>query len=613
MSTQPYTSRVYDIVATLKQEREDCPEDFRFSDVFDAQGNQYVNLVQEGGGVLGVALVGFTYVLEEMGIRFLSLGGTSAGSINTLLLADVGNCREPKSLRVLEKIVNKDFMDFVDGGKDARALVRSLSGRFQTPKLAAALLNLDELVRDLGINPGKAFESWLSDQLEHKTWADLQKHMEAAGTELLLVDNHGSERGTLTPEELDVKIAIVAADVTTQTKVDFPAMADLYYERPMEQDPAGFVRASMSIPFFFEPLRVSMDWAHRREVETRDAWRRRANYRGPLPREVLFVDGGVMSNFPIDLFHAEGQIPNRPTFGVKLGVDRTHYAETRGITSFIGNIFDGVRNLRDHEFLIKNPEYRELIEYINVDGYDWMDFDISEEKKLGLFEQGARSAARMLRRFQWRKYKDQIRHGLLQTVKPLMWELSGTRSMEEKLQAFGIYPDLPEDRELLQRIEFLKSSRSQPGQTYHVLWIDDAFTYGLPVAILDSLNIYTYTAQNSDDARSLLHHKNRPGGPVEERIDLILSDASRIVDGEKDRIAGITFAEELAHNARLKDVPIIMYAHTGTDLLNRYRKYAGDPAIELPPNIRNGADLNTVGHRNFISEVVNNIYQAVKA
>ena len=36
-----------------------------FSDIIDDQGNQYVDLVQEGGGVLGIALVGYTYILES--------------------------------------------------------------------------------------------------------------------------------------------------------------------------------------------------------------------------------------------------------------------------------------------------------------------------------------------------------------------------------------------------------------------------------------------------------------------------------------------------------------------------------------------------------------------
>lgn len=40
------------------------------SDVLDQAGHQYVNLVQKGGGVLGIALIGYTYTLEQMGIRF---------------------------------------------------------------------------------------------------------------------------------------------------------------------------------------------------------------------------------------------------------------------------------------------------------------------------------------------------------------------------------------------------------------------------------------------------------------------------------------------------------------------------------------------------------------
>ena len=64
------------------------PKGTRYSDIEDANGNQYVDLVQEGGGVLGVALVGYTYILEKAGIRFMSLAGTSAGAINTMMMAE---------------------------------------------------------------------------------------------------------------------------------------------------------------------------------------------------------------------------------------------------------------------------------------------------------------------------------------------------------------------------------------------------------------------------------------------------------------------------------------------------------------------------------------------
>ncbi len=76
LTTANFTSSVEDIVKRI----EDQKKDIHVSDLRDEEGHQYIDLVQEGGGVLGIALVGFTYVIEKAGIRFLSLAGTSAGS-----------------------------------------------------------------------------------------------------------------------------------------------------------------------------------------------------------------------------------------------------------------------------------------------------------------------------------------------------------------------------------------------------------------------------------------------------------------------------------------------------------------------------------------------------
>src|SRR5258706_12660078 len=63
-----------------------------YSDIYKEENGkeyQYVNYVQEGGGVLGVALVGYTYVLEKIGFSFLKLAESMAGAINTIMLASV--------------------------------------------------------------------------------------------------------------------------------------------------------------------------------------------------------------------------------------------------------------------------------------------------------------------------------------------------------------------------------------------------------------------------------------------------------------------------------------------------------------------------------------------
>ena len=82
-----------------------------FSDLLDAEGNQYIEFVQEGGGVWGSALVGYLYGLEIFGIRFLKVAGTSAGAINTMLIAACKTKEEAKSEIIKEILFNWNFAD----------------------------------------------------------------------------------------------------------------------------------------------------------------------------------------------------------------------------------------------------------------------------------------------------------------------------------------------------------------------------------------------------------------------------------------------------------------------------------------------------------------------
>lgn len=104
-----------DLIRDFRQKLENEKRLLAVSDVRDEHGHQYVDLVQEGGGVLGIALVGYTYVLEKMGIRFFSLAGTSAGSINAMLLACSGNKEEEKSSCIVKHLALLEMFSFVDG------------------------------------------------------------------------------------------------------------------------------------------------------------------------------------------------------------------------------------------------------------------------------------------------------------------------------------------------------------------------------------------------------------------------------------------------------------------------------------------------------------------
>lgn len=57
-----------------------------------------------GGGVLGIAHVGFVRMLELAGIRFLGVGGASAGAINAVLVAAARDGPDGVSWEATQKV-----------------------------------------------------------------------------------------------------------------------------------------------------------------------------------------------------------------------------------------------------------------------------------------------------------------------------------------------------------------------------------------------------------------------------------------------------------------------------------------------------------------------------
>jgi NTE family protein len=158
----------------------------------------------------------------------------------------------------------------------------------------------------------------------------------------------------------------------------------------------------MSIPFFFTPFRIS-------DIPGgTDAWERWSNMTGlraSVPQEVMFMDGGIISNFPIDIFHDNFNIPVSPTFGIKLGYDKSEINQNDKVFSLIGSIFNTSRFAYDFEFLQKNPDFKHLIGYINTGEHNWLDFGLTEDAKVDLFIRGAQTAAAFLNSFKWEDYK----------------------------------------------------------------------------------------------------------------------------------------------------------------------------------------------------------------
>lgn len=430
------------------------PQGIKMSDLVDDNGHQYVNLVQEGGGVLGIGLVGFTYVLESMGIRFWRLAGTSAGAINTILLAAIKSKQDAKSKDILGYLTSDadQLMKFVDGYWILQPLLKLILNKSRVIKgiiialvtvlvlwFVALLVNvffhsqalslfiiiagivfllvggyITYLVKrfkrhDYGLNPGRVFTEWISAILkenEADSLGKLKKKAYLEATQLLNITKDRQESQDSTVRTVaGSDIVMVACDITTEMKVEFPKNARLYWDDPDNVNPAEFVRASMSIPFFFEAkCSPAIDASNK---ETLQEWRK-INYTGKLPPKSLFTDGGIISNFPINVFHNPNvRVPRLPTIGVRFGTGTSSYNKNifKGLPNFFEAIFSTVRFHFDKDFLVKNNFYDKYVARIDIRDFNWLNFGLSNEEKVNLFIKGAEAARNFLLTFDWDKYK----------------------------------------------------------------------------------------------------------------------------------------------------------------------------------------------------------------
>lgn len=232
---------------------------------------QVSDLVLEGGGVKGVAIVGAVLPLAEAGYRFPRVAGTSSGAMVGALLAALN--RRGESLDELADIARTlDYSKFRDRGRIASRLGP-----------LAVLADGVSLLRDCGIYEGDYLHDWVAGAL-----ADLG--VETFGD--LRVDDPGGDGET----HHRYGLVVTASDVSRRRFVKLPWDYADYGLDPDEQRVADAVRASASIPFFFEPVTVRAA-------------------RG----EATLVDGGLLSNYPINIFDRLDEHPPRwPTIGVRL-------------------------------------------------------------------------------------------------------------------------------------------------------------------------------------------------------------------------------------------------------------------------------------------------------
>lgn len=268
------------------------------------------DIVFEGGGAKGLALVGALRALEEAGFEFRRLVGTSAGAISATLVAagydseELGRVMQERMpdgrarfasfkdparvpniedlrLSTLGRLLKRIDLPLISDRMEQRiddAILRGLS-RFS---VFNTLIGLTERG---GLHPGEAFRGWIADLLARKGLRNLT-----------LAEFH---------ERTGPHLTCVASDVSAsrQLLLNHLTAPDL----PV----AWAVRMSMGIPFLFEEV----------------AWQRRwGTYLGDDMAGHVIVDGGLLSNFPLELVTS-----NDPAIQSVMGGDPAEDAQTIGL------------------------------------------------------------------------------------------------------------------------------------------------------------------------------------------------------------------------------------------------------------------------------------------
>lgn len=219
-----------------------------FPSICFAQGNSpYKNLVLEGGGIRGLAYAGVFSVLEEKGIlqNIEKVAGTSAGSIAGMMVSIGYSATEIDSVMMDLRI--QQFNDGKGG----------VVGKYRRFK------------KDFGVYKGKVFEKWLQSLVKHKTGNPLLTFKELHQLHL----NNGDFKDFY----------------CTGTNLSRQRLEIFSYAHTPDMPLAAAARISSSIPLYFEPVALDDQMQRIKKSDT-------------LSFKNYYIDGGMLSNYPISIF-----------------------------------------------------------------------------------------------------------------------------------------------------------------------------------------------------------------------------------------------------------------------------------------------------------------------
>jgi NTE family protein len=298
----------------------------------------------EGGGVKGLALAGALNVVEEQGYEVHRIAGSSAGAVIGALAAAGMSAKEMQA-----RMHHMDYRRFRD---------YNIKDRFGIFGKASSLLF------NKGIFEGRFMRRWLERQLGDRgvrTFGDL-KLTEPWAQEL--------------PPEQRYKLVVTAADVTRGRLVRLPWDYHQYGLDPDKQSVAGAVRASISIPFFFEPAKLGDD---------------------------LIVDGTILSDFPIEMFDDTAEWP---TFGIKLWnwpENKMHENPVQSLVEFAEDLFGTMVGAHD-QMKLEDPCVSKRTIFVDTGDIRATHFEITTAEQTELYEAGQLGAQKFFASWDFSKY-----------------------------------------------------------------------------------------------------------------------------------------------------------------------------------------------------------------
>ncbi|WP_425326372.1 patatin-like phospholipase family protein [Mycobacterium intracellulare] len=303
------------------------------------------DLVCEGGGVRGIGLVGAVDALDQAGYRFPRVAGSSAGAIVASLVAALQVAGEPIS-RLADIMRAIDYRKFLD---------RNLIGRVPLIGGALSLLTSD------GVYRGAYLEQLLAGLL-----GDLG------------VRTFGDLRTGEQPEQFAWSLVVTASDLSRRRLVRIPWDLSTYGIDPDDFSVARAVHASSAIPYVFEPVRVA---------------------------GATWVDGGLLSDFPVQLFDRPDAQPRWPTFGIRLsarpGIPPTH--PVHGPVSLGLAAIETLVSNQDNAYIDDPCTVRRTI-FVSADEVSPIDFDITVQQREALYQRGLQAGQQFLRTWNYADY-----------------------------------------------------------------------------------------------------------------------------------------------------------------------------------------------------------------